>query len=531
MSTPSECASLPLHAKSIPAMCIERVLCFLRPESRKRVQSIFSLLSRAAEAVIASPESFPTPVLPPLSPLDQSVLVDCGLVSLCSSPLAPVFARGNATFTVTEHRPEGSRRRWILWTAAANAALSALGYVPDVPLSFSLMRQHAVSAPPGSLACLRDLAVSFFQLELPDHLRPLFSFFGPDGEVYAPLRLPMGCAASVELLQTLLSGVSGMPSVSSCPAPASVSVSVWVDNLRLLGPADAVGEHMAIVDARARECGMSWKPSDSLNGQVRYGYVGLEWRHPELLSSSSFASSSSPPAAVQVRPSAKLRRAVASAVADAQRDRCLPAAAFERLVCRLVWSSVACAEPRYARSSVLFPARRACHLLNSSSLSPSDPFFLSAAAVRGLVAWSADLEKWSALRRDDATHAADVVLFADASVRGWGAVVLTPEGARSAGGPWREDRAALSHRDISRLEAEAMALAVEALLPVGARAELRTDNTAVLGAARKGTSSCGRISRALLRVGATVRRRGAKIVGWAHVRSEENPADAPSRVW
>ncbi|RNC35672.1 target of rapamycin (TOR) kinase 1 [Trypanosoma cruzi] len=58
-----------------------------------------------------------------------------------------------------------------------------------------------------------------------------------DGTLVELTRLPMGCKASPEILQIIISAIAGVTTVAHrlWAAPPRVRVDVWIDNIRIAG--------------------------------------------------------------------------------------------------------------------------------------------------------------------------------------------------------------------------------------------------------------------------------------------------------
>ncbi|RNC47759.1 target of rapamycin (TOR) kinase 1 [Trypanosoma cruzi] len=87
-------------------------------------------------------------------------------------------------------------------------------------------------------SCL-DVKSSFFQVSLPRETRHLFRCRVEDGTLVELTRLPVGCKASPEILQIIItSAIAGVTTVAHrlWAAPPLVRVDVWTDNMRIAGP-------------------------------------------------------------------------------------------------------------------------------------------------------------------------------------------------------------------------------------------------------------------------------------------------------
>ena len=122
---------------------------------------------------------------------------------------------------------------------------------------------------------------------------------------------------------------------------------------------------------------------------------------------------------------------------------------------------------------------------------------------------------------------ADVVLFVDASLSGWGAVLVHAGIVYSTGASWTEDEKS----NINVLEALAVgnAAAEFARFLAGNDVHIMMDNTSALSSLKKGSARSGALNSA---VAHTLRQLGVakpRATTVTYIASRQNPADGPSR--
>ncbi|MDO9353280.1 MAG: hypothetical protein Q7T55_06275, partial [Solirubrobacteraceae bacterium] len=129
-------------------------------------------------------------------------------------------------------------------------------------------------------ATLRDMKLSFWQVEIPYHARVFYRFEDNDHRVFEMCRLPMGHVCSPELMQILCSVLAGDPSY--CNEEHSLHVPnrrVWIDNIRLSGMAAEMRQAAVWLDKNARALGVSWNAEESRTAVSEYDFLGGVWNH------------------------------------------------------------------------------------------------------------------------------------------------------------------------------------------------------------------------------------------------------------
>ena len=125
----------------------------------------------------------------------------------------------------------------------------------------------------------------------------------------------------------------------------------------------------------------------------------------------------------------------------------------------------------------------------------------------------------------------EMTLFTDASLKGWGAVLITANAeVHVAGGPWR---AKYTPGDISALEAQAVTSALNAFAELLAEAKephltIAVDNTSVVAAVRRGVARSLKVNEGIKPALEKLRLLG-KAVEIRYIATRSNPADGKSR--
>eukprot|EP00659_Diplonema_papillatum_P006901 gene6901-biopygen6872 len=319
----------------------------------------------------------------------------------------------------------------------------------------------------------------------------------------------MGHCCAPELMHTLAAVAAGHPAfVKAAYAAKGVRTDIWIDNIRYSGSHAAVGRETRRLDATAVECSLTWKPSDTRNQATRYDFIGVAWDH-EIH---------------RVSPSASLCAKIMKTDL-----RCDTAGALESLGGRLLHASaIAGVFPGSYWFAVKY-LRRVVNSLNRGCREVHEPVCIPLSVSKELTKWVADVQRQREVLKPPAKTT--MTVFVDASLTGWGGVMVdhfTGE-VSIVGQQWSWHRRALH---INELEALAL-LEVTLMLPEkvsGGCLHVCVDNTSVAGVVRK--KLCARssvLNNAV--VGALTHLRQMRVVfsvQW--VKSEDNPADYPSRV-
>ncbi|KPA73345.1 hypothetical protein ABB37_00081 [Leptomonas pyrrhocoris] len=236
----------------------------MKASAKARFDELWRLLS--------SPEQL-DPGTSPLRTIfegDARVLMSAGVLV----PASPRPTRGwFVPFSVVEEKPSGLRRRFIAWPKEKNLEDS---YEADVPLGHISAYLDVVWEEGASNL---DLKASFYQVPLPEEARSAFRCRLDDGTLVELARLPMGYAASPELMQLLTSALAGVPTVvdAAFACPTALKIHVWIDNVRIAGPLKAVEAWTRRVTQFARDASVTIGESEV--AVASYTFVGVFFDH------------------------------------------------------------------------------------------------------------------------------------------------------------------------------------------------------------------------------------------------------------
>lgn len=496
--TPEERAS-PLHVASVAPMRVDILRQRMKPEVRERFDYVWGVLfnpelsSHACRC--SSTSSF--------SPDHAHLLSKHGI----AQPAPSAGPLHNVPFTVLEEKQSGTRQRFILWTEDANSLAEAAGYRAQVPLEHISSYLHAVNEECGAT---RDFRTGFYAVEIPFEARHLFRFVDSSGSWWELTRLPMGHTAAPEAMHTLAATAAGHQDyVQPEFLLDDVLVHVWIDNIRYAGEKEKVRRATAALDQTASDCVLTWKDEDSRSQATAYEFIGVFWDHVNK----------------KISVSQKLKSKLLETRHNLRQQ--FTAGELETLGGRLLHASaVAGVFPGSFYFSLKY-LRRITNALNRGRKNPS-----SSVAIPPSV--RASLEEWIDAvlrpRRLVQSSKSSVTAFVDASKTGWGGVIVAPTGELTIlGSRWSPSEARLH---INEQEALALSKVVSSLRGVaeGRPVHLVVDNTTVKGVARKGACLKSPVlNDAVVSSLKDLQSMGCPMsIRW--VKSEDNPADLPSRV-
>jgi hypothetical protein len=166
----------------------------------------------------------------------------------------------------------------------------------------------------------------------------------------------------------------------------------------------------------------------------------------------------------------------------------------------------------------------------STGVSPEMMIKLSPCVQRQFAAWIAAAMLNPPTTPPMANATATYAMYSDASMSGWGAVLvnLTTREVRSVGESWDPTMKGFS---INVLECEATVRGVYAFREQmrGTHIDVMIDNTSVEAAVRRGYARAGRLNAVVSKLNESLRAERIHIRYARYIASKSNPADAPSR--
>ena len=421
---------------------------------------------------------------------DLKTLLDADIIEKCTKQ--EIRVTGNIFSVVEEHK---KRRRPIFWPKSLNAAVA--DQKPDVQLRDAI--QHAQIAR-DVWAATFDLKASFFQVELPAQTREFFGLHTEFG-CFRYKRLPMGFSASPYVMHAITS------LAASAGSQAGVRTDVYIDNVRFTSKSrDKVVDASDKFVAFCKEHGITLNKEEG-NAPHRQGeFLGLEYDYENGV----------------VRLGAKsINKLRTTTIAQTATRR-----EYLQLFGLMLFATRALrVHPAKFFSQIKFIRKRCCtgDLDETVAMWPS--------AAKGFDIWLKILSRNTPTRHEIGEPSTpDALLFTDASVTGWGAVLVRGSGVFSVAGRWAKP---ITCAEICEYEARAIALAVERFSDALGDAKtitIRTDNSAALFTLKKGVAREFELNRAIAECAESFRRFCPNAAVYVnHVATAENPADPLSR--
>jgi hypothetical protein len=412
-------------------------------------------------------------------------------------------------FTVVEEKDGALRRRFIFWDPESNKWYQAevgseirLGHVSD-----------ALRDVYHDVGTIRDGEGGFLGVRLPEEASPAYRFYDNQGDLWEMACLPVGISGAPELCQLIFGTIAGHPEYAAkqhvLHTTKPAAIRVHIDDIGVRHHRDDTVLVERFFAERSRLTGVRFK-SSGVTGSPHYIFLGLLWDHD----------------AKAIGLSDKLLRKLA----EAKRlilEETLTYADLESLSGRLIYADCALGQLlayRYFTMKAIRHVLRAADVAGAVCVMPEH-------LQRALLLWIDALSVKRMFPVRPLGNRQTAWLFTDASLKGWGAVLVTSAGKVFViGKSWT-----LEHKsgDISYLEALAVSRATVTLAPTLRAEEVATlhvivDNTSVEAAVRRGIARSPTVNWALLggllelkelSIGVTIR----------YIKSGDNPADCVSR--
>lgn len=358
-------------------------------------------------------------------------------------------------------------------------------------------------------ACF-DLQASYFQVELPRNT--LFTFLGEDGNVYGLNRLPMGISTAPELMQIVTSTLAGDPIFCAPKFRATAMVDVWIDNVMYSGSKEKVEQSVVAFKQSVADAKATLNNTESTGCTRNLDFIGMQF---------NFADGTID---LATKNKAKIN-AMDFSVGSRMRISDL-----ETATARLMYASsvlgVRLAKYYYAIKFL----RRKLSELNRETASRDDIVRIPESSLETYRRWLDDVKNSPPRKMPAMTGRPRFTMWSDASLSGWGAVLINEATQRVAvvAGRWSAEEAMLH---INILEARAVLLALERFTIIdNAIIQPKIDNTSVIGSLRKGLSNSADLSEYITTIDDMASRRNIIMLQPEYVRSEDNLADPWSRL-
>lgn len=526
LPTVEEQKALPFHSKTVDTMKLGKLRSMMSDKRHQRWSDLWRMLTRpdAYGAVPSTRVAISRDFLPAHA---QKLAADgiAHRVDAAEETQRPTRAGGRA-FCVKETKPEGERLRAIYWPKYLNEVLDK-HYAADMDLQHVSQYTDAGGA---DAACCGDLAISFFQVEIPPEFRPWFRFRAADGVLYEYTRLPMGHKVSAELMQIAVETVAGMAHACTndlkhtvfCPKDSKrgtrpdLVTHVWIDGFRTAGTTELVAAAFKKIRANADHVGVTWKPG-TFNAAKQYDFNGVHFDHVTK----------------KVRVAGKTMsklRTFRGAIIDRP-----PASAriseYEAMTSRLIFCAGVLDIPLAYYYNVIKCVNRYINRLNRTgddeevNLARECPY-----EFKRLSHWFAAAKRNKRINRPPGAPRYDIV-YCDASTKGWGCYIILASGELIIhGGKWPKGTD-VSTGNMAVLEARAVSNTFEACghrLTKLRDVDLRIDNSSVVAGLRRGIARSANLNASLVH---SLRWLDDHKIEYTvqYVRSIDNLSDGPSR--
>ena len=389
----------------------------------------------------------------------------------------------------------------------ANELLVKKGYVADVPLEHI---SRYLDASLTECASGRDFRTGFYQVEIPLDARKYFRFKTDDDHWYELSRLPMGHSCAPEIMHSLAATIAGHPDyVKSELAINDVRIDVWIDNIRYSGSRENTETRTKELDEVATKASATWKQADSFDLSASYDFLGVQFDH--------------------LRNSVVIADRLKKKIFGARLSK-ITASELESLMGRLMHASaVSGVSPGRFWFSLKF-IRRIINKINRGIVSLDSLVSVPRSIQLELEKWINGASTERIINKKVSSKMRMLTVFVDASLEGWGGVIVEPSGELTVvGDVWKKEKGL----HINVLEAKALLNTLRALdnRSLGKlKLDIRVDNTSVMGAVRKKQCLKNKILNDLVLAVSdwlTIRRLEFTI---KYIRSALNPADGPSRI-
>ena len=504
--SPQERRTLPIHSSLVKPIRTEQLVEELLDDKTK--QRWHAVWHETFGPILDPSSDVPTSPLLDQEQLDQLARDDI-IESVSADMLrADPTKDGGFAYTVIEDRynDEGDivqRQRMIYWPRRRNDVLLQR-YKPETHL-FRISKYHA--AIHEQAAITGDIKCGFYGIVIPTWARAWFRIVDRFGNVWQMTRLPMGIRTAVELMEIVTLAMIGHPAV--CKPQHVVNNVVkhgFVDDFRVAGSVSDLMHAAQIIYNRCEVFDITLKAP--LTIQTRYIFLGLLWNHEQRT----------------VAIGTKTLRKIPTTI-----PHTMTFGDFQQLVSRLIYCAGALRCPLAPFYFALKWACRRCNDLNNGRYAPTDYLDMPDGVQHELDVWQAEIRGQHAFGPTSFAQRRHATLFTDASLYGWGAIIITADHkVFIAGSKWSRP---FTSGDISRLEAAAVRNATRAFANVileHGSVDFRIDNTSVTSAVRRGIARAPALNVALAGILKWLSRYDI-VVTASYVKSDENLADPVSR--
>jgi hypothetical protein len=461
-------STLPYHVKSVKKYNMEEIFKRTNETTSLRLKEVIQEVNRPFGDDVNNLPNWEVPISKSAKQHHTKLRLEHGTIRLVTPEQEQQYPTKGVVqeFCVVELKKNNKtgeiydRLRQIDHPVQQNDILRAKNFKTTAPLHHFSHYHRKITHP---LALVADLEASFYGFELSDPVtRSFYRFRDETGQLYEQNVLMMGLVASVELQQIISSVIAGHEDYVKPQYKAPVVPEIWVDNMRYCGNKEILKKCESFLLKSSFFCNASIEIEEI---SYIYDFLGATWDHQNKT----------------VRLADKTFNKLPKILPDQ-----ISAHDLEGLIGRLIFVAQIMQDPLVNHYWLLKWARRFFNGLNSGRISPEQMINIPPTAAASLSRWLAAASKPHKIRFSNFLNKTGT-LFTDASLFGWGAVLIMPDGSiQVAGGKLTE----ADHKNNINI-AESIALdksltSFKSFISCLSKLDILVDNTSVEFNVRRG---------------------------------------------
>ena len=547
LPTPEQKLSVRLHSQPVKPFDKLRIKALANSQTQERLRFLESCVGSKFNLHCIERRNECTkkniPYVPPGSNIKSDFLKQHA-EKLCQDGIATKVASAGEKFiddtlaicklfvVIENEKTVDERLRCICWPKDLNEYLSG-HYVPDMK---QLQHQSKyIDSVADECAVIADLAISFYQYEIPKQYRRIYRFYDAEGNLYEFCRLAMGLGPAAEMMQIYTEILALNPtrvrpqtlrlddgSTIETQHHGVAAPKVWVDGIQCTGSRAAVEAAAHKIEKVSEYCGVTWKKQKNHNNKgvvvaEEYDFVGIHFNHRQHLVSIADKT-------LNKLPAPYIQKAAYSILQ------------LEKDVSRLLFCTGALRIiPARFYFAMKWVNRNICRYNKTGE---DVQLHLPPSVTKQLNEWISRAKKFVHLPPSKTSTILKPerydVLFTDASAFGWGAFFIGADGDIAiTGGAWEKSFTPQeASKMMSLLEAKALDLGLRAFeerLLNYKNVEIRIDNTSVLNGLIHGKARHSIVLNEYLQPSLDWLTEHEFRFTVSYVNTKDNFADAPSR--
>lgn len=523
IATSEEVAALPCANKAAPIINETALLNMLHDGGKQQYFAAKTAAfkpDRVCDIIDETTAQLPVSAGLPGKRIDELCEICMERVTTTMEAASPTRGGGQLFFVIeTKTQADGSmqqRTRAIFWPRTANAALKSASSRYNVHVHMKGI-VHYIDAVKYDYAVVGDISSGFTHFEIPAADRCRFRWRDERGQLFQMTRLPMGHVASVQMMEVLTLALIGSQLVCATQyVNNGVRLDGFVDDFRICGNNARRLQHMIdIIKQRAKQLNVLIKDEDQLKVQQLVTYLGVNFDHEKKLIGISNKTLQKLPVFTQHMQAGDVYRGVA----------------------RLIY----CAGPLNINIGDYYFAIkqtvRITHNINKREYDETQILKLQPGLVAALNEWrdrAHQQRDCASFNWQAAADAPAATIYSDASLFGYGGVLIFNGAVHVVGGAWTAAaREQLRSGDISWLEMRAVRLVLSAFHEYCSNnnvkhIDLVVDNTSVQVAITRGRARAEALQMEMIGIINSNKRSGIELTA-RYIDTRDNIADAVSR--